>query len=93
VGCVPRRRLTDQRERHAGRLELTACAVQLDRVSLAVDSAVVAQPYEYDRPLLPEIAEPDGVCVVVGQHQLGQHIGALRRRGLLATGGGAEHRG
>jgi hypothetical protein len=36
--------LADQSETRAGRLELLASALQLDRVLLAENSAVVAQP-------------------------------------------------
>ena len=41
VGSLPGGRLADQHEAPAGRLELVAGAIQLDRVLLAENSAVV----------------------------------------------------
>jgi hypothetical protein len=39
---VPRGELTDQHQRGAGGLKLLTSAIQLDRVVLAINSAVVA---------------------------------------------------
>ena len=66
LGGVPRGRLPDQHEIHAGGLEITPGAIQLDRVILTEDSPVVAEPDERGRALAPQVAETDLVRVLVG---------------------------
>ncbi len=76
---VSRSCLPDQHDGRAVALQLLASAVQLDRVGAAVDSAVVAQPDQCHRSVLPQIAEADLIAVVVGQHDL--------REGIRFSGG------
>jgi acetoacetyl-CoA synthetase len=75
---VSRRQLADQHQWHAGRFELASGVVQLDRVSLTVDSAVVAEPDERRRAVLPEVTEADVVAVLVGKHDLGELVHAAQ---------------
>ena len=76
LGGVARCRLADQHEAGACGLEITPGAIQLDRVILAEDSPVVAEPDERHRPLAPQVAETDVVGLVVGQDDLGEPVGA-----------------
>jgi hypothetical protein len=62
---MTRGELADQDDPRAGRLELLPGAIQLDRVSLAINSAVVTEPHQRDRLLRPEVAEPHLVAVLV----------------------------
>jgi hypothetical protein len=89
VGGLARRRLTDQNEPRAGRLELLPSAIQLDRVLLAENSAVVTQPYERRRSLPPEVSETHVIAVVVRQHDVGKGVGACRRLRPLPSRGRA----
>jgi hypothetical protein len=66
VGRLRRRRLADEEEPGAGRLKLLPSAVQLDRVVLAEDSAVVAKPDDRRRPVAPQITQADVIAVLVG---------------------------
>jgi len=77
--------LADQSETRAGRLELLARALQLDRVLLAENSAVVAQPDQRYRALLPQIAETDVFAIVIGQHDVFEGVGTRRRVGALPS--------
>jgi hypothetical protein len=45
-------------------------------VFLAEDSPVVAQPDERGWPFRPQAGEPDGVALVVRQHDLAELVGA-----------------
>ena len=81
---VPRGQLPDEDEAGARRLDLLPCAIQLDRVRLAIDSAVVAKPHERHGALAPELAEPHFVAVVIEQHQVRERVGALWRIRPLA---------
>lgn len=65
VGGMSGRQLTDQHDVRARCAKLLASAVQLDRVCLAIESAVMAQPDERRRAVLPEAGEPDVVAVLV----------------------------
>jgi hypothetical protein len=67
--------LTDQDQTAAGRLDLAASAIQLDRVILAVNSAVVSEPDERDRSITPQVAESNVVALVVGQDNIVQIVG------------------
>jgi hypothetical protein len=78
VGGVARRRLPDQHQVRAGGLELLTGVVQLDRVCLAVDSAVVAQPHQGGGALAPEIAEAHGVPTLVPEHDLSKLVRVLK---------------
>ena len=80
VRGVTRAQLADQDEVGARRVELFPGAVQLDRVSLAINSAVVAQPDQRRRLLAPEVPQPDLVSVLVGQDDVGQGVGGCRHR-------------
>lgn len=51
----------------------------------------MAQPHERDRALAPQVAEPDVATVVVGEHDLRERIGTLRRAGLLTLPACPEH--
>jgi hypothetical protein len=62
---MTRGELPDQDDPRAGRLELLPGAIQLDRVSLAINSAVVTEPHQRDRLLRPEVSEPHLVAVLV----------------------------
>ena len=77
--------LADQGETRAGRLELLASALQLDRVLLAENSAVVAQPDQRYRALPPQIAETDVVAIVVGQHDVFEGVGTRGRISRLPS--------
>lgn len=85
VGSLARRRLADQNEPRAGCLELLASAIQLDRVLLAENSAVVAKPDQRCRALPPQIAETDIIAVLVGQHDVQEGVGTRRRVGRLPS--------
>ena len=74
---MPGRQLTDQHELCPGGFELLLSAVQLDRVCLAINSAVVAQPDQCDRAITPKIAQPDVVAVLVRKDDVGQSVGPL----------------
>jgi acetoacetyl-CoA synthetase len=74
VGRIGRSGLTDQHHVGAGGEELLTSTLQLQGVSAAIDSAIVAQPDERHRPLTPEIAETDVVAVVIGQDQVGDSL-------------------
>src|SRR5947209_4503140 len=76
------RQLADQGEGRAGVLELLLGAVQLDGVSLAVDSAVVAEPHEGGGALAPNVAETDVVAFVVRENDVGESCGAHLGRNL-----------
>ncbi len=69
------RELTDQDEAGVRSHELIPGAVQLDRVRLAIDSAVVAQPDQRRRALAPEIAQADRVAVVIGEDRIYEGVG------------------
>ena len=72
VGRVARGQLADQDQVDAGRLELLTGAMQLHRVGLAIDSAVVAQPDQHRGAVAPQVAEPGLVAVLVGEHDVGE---------------------
>ena len=72
VGGVPGRQLTDQDQVRACGLELLSGAVQLDRVRLAVNSAVVPEPDQRSRLVAPEILKPELSAVVIRQHDVGE---------------------
>jgi hypothetical protein len=77
--------LADQSEARAGGLELLASALQLDRVLLAENSAVVAQPDQRYRVLPPQIAETDVVAIMVRQHDVFEGVGTRGRMGRLPS--------
>jgi hypothetical protein len=77
--------LSNQRDTRPGRLELLASAFQLDRVLLAENSPVVAQPDQRYRALPPQIAEADVVAIVVGQHDVFEGVGTRGRIGRLPS--------
>jgi hypothetical protein len=77
VRGLARRRLSDEHEAGAAGRELITRAVQLDRVSLAIDSAVVAKPHKHDRAVPPQVAQSGGSAVVVGQDDVGQGGGGV----------------
>ena len=85
MGCMARGDLADQRQRRAERLELLASAMQLHRVCLAINSAVVAQPDERRGTVAPQIAEANVVAVVVGQDDVRKLVRPPRRIGRLAA--------
>jgi hypothetical protein len=85
VGGLARGGLADQNDARARRLELLASAIQLDRVLLAENSAVVAQPDQRYRVLAPQIPETDVVAVVVRQHDVYERVGTRGRRGALPS--------
>src|SRR5579864_305075 len=82
MGGVARRELADQDERGARRLELIPGAIQLDRVRLAIDSAVVAQPDEGRGAVAPEVAQADLVSVLVREDGVRERVGGRHSRNL-----------
>jgi hypothetical protein len=79
------RRLADEDEPRAGRLKLLASAIQLERVLLAENSAVVAKPDERHRSVAPQIAQTDRIAVLVGQDDVRKAVGTRRRLGPLPS--------
>ncbi len=75
MGGVARRELADQDQVGSRCLELIPGAVQLDRVRLAIDSAVVAQPDQRRRTVAPEISQADVVAVLVGKDGVCERVG------------------
>jgi len=71
---LPRGCLADQDQSRAGLLEVTAGAVQLDRVILTVDSPVVAEPDERGRAVAPQVAQAHVVALLVRQDDVCQHV-------------------
>jgi hypothetical protein len=74
MGGVARRELADQHEIGPGGLELLTSTVQLDRVGLAINSAVMAEPNERGGALAPEVSQADLVTFLVGQHDFGEGV-------------------
>ena len=74
VSRVARGQLSDKHEVGPRGLELIPSAVQLDRVRLTVDSAVVAEPDERGRALAPEIAEADVTAVLIRENGVGEAL-------------------
>jgi hypothetical protein len=77
VSGVSRRELSDQDQAPSCGVELIPGAVQLDGVSLAVNSTVVPQPHERNRAVTPEIAKSHLVAVVVGEDDVGERPRAV----------------
>jgi hypothetical protein len=92
VGGVPGRQLAYQDEVGVRRLELTPGAIQLDRVRLAIDSAVVAQPDEGRRAVAPEVGQADLLAFLVGEDGVCEGIDCVRLVSALATRGSRHHR-
>jgi hypothetical protein len=61
AGCE----LADQDEATTRGLDLLTLAIQLDRVCLAINSAVVPEPDERRRAVAPEVTEPYVVPILV----------------------------
>lgn len=72
---VARSELADQHKPSAGGLEVLPGAVQLDRVRLAIDSAVVTQPDQGDGSVSPEISQADVIAILVGENDVPEGIG------------------
>jgi hypothetical protein len=93
VGGLTGRPLPNQHKRDTRGLELGAGAMQLHRVVATVHSAIVAQPDQGDRTVLPEVAQPNLAALVVKQRDLGQGVRPVRRPGPLPLLGDTEHGG
>jgi hypothetical protein len=70
---VARGGLANQDEVDPDLLEALPGVVQLDHVRAAERSAVVAEPDERGRLHAPEVAEANGLAVVVGQDDVLEH--------------------
>jgi hypothetical protein len=74
MGGVAWRELADQHEVRPGGLEFLTSVVQLDRVGLTINSAVMAEPDERSGALTPKVSEPHLVTFLVGQHDFGEGV-------------------
>ncbi len=84
---VARRGLPDQDELDPGGIEIRPCAIQLDRVRAAVDSAVMPEPDQRHGLVTPQVAQADRLSVVVGQHDVVEHGPDLASHTGSARGG------
>jgi acetoacetyl-CoA synthetase len=91
VRRLARSGLADQHHPRAGGFELVPGAIQLDRVCLAENSAVVAEPDKHRRPLVPEVCQPHRVVVLVGEDDVCEGVSPRRRVRLLLPQRRPEH--
>jgi exopolyphosphatase / guanosine-5'-triphosphate,3'-diphosphate pyrophosphatase len=78
------RAMADHHEVHAGLVELVEVTLQLHGVLAAEGAAEVPQPYEGRGTLLPGLAQPHLVAVVVAQHGFGEVARVAGRVRVLA---------
>ena len=92
VARVGRGSMPDHGHLHVGLLEFVSLRVDLHRHLAAEHTAEVAHEHEHRRPLAPQVAEPDGVALVVVEHHVLEHARVGGRVGLLRVAHRVEHR-
>ena len=92
VARVGRGSMPDHGHLHVGLLELVSLRVDLHRHLAAEHAAEVAHEHKHRRPLAPQVAEPDGVPLVVVEDDVLEHARVGGRVGLLRVAHRVEHR-